>query len=117
MRVLPNPPRTGGFSDPEAVVNALREWFWALADLNVDFVDPPRWTHDDNRQAMTYGFAIVAVPLAGSNGRKVTRMVLMSLKREVDLQSVEDRIKKLAPIDPLCAKALAALTASKLIGE
>lgn len=117
MRVLPNPPRTGGFADPEAVVNALREWFWALADLNVDFVDPPRWTHDDNRQAMTYGFAIAAVPLTGDKGRGTTRMVLLSLSREADMKSIEDKIVKLAPIDPLCAKALAALTTSKLLGE
>lgn len=117
MRVLPNPPRTEGFTDPEAVVNALREWFWALAELNVDFTDPPRWTHDDNRQAMPYGFAIVAVPLTGSNGRKGTRIVLLSLNREVDVKAIEDRIVKLAPIDPLCAKALATLTTSKLLGE
>lgn len=117
MRVLPNPPRTGGFADPEAVVNALREWFWALAELNVDFTDPPRWTHDDNQQAMTYGFAIYAVPFIGSNGRMATRMALLSLNREVDVQSIEDNIKKLAPIDPLCAKALAALATTKLLGE
>lgn len=95
MRHLPNPPRTGGFSDPEAVIDAMRRWFWALAETEFDFSDPPRWTHDDNRQAQTYGFAIVAVP---------------EVKGALRYAVVPP------PIDPLCAKALGVLTHQKLAG-
>lgn len=112
MRHLPNPPRTEGFSDPEAVINAYRRWFWMLADYDFDYVDPPRWTHDDNRQAQTYGFAILAVP--GLTGG--LRYTVVSLTRHTKVQDVEHKIVKLAPIDPLCAKALGVLTAQKLAG-
>ncbi len=40
MRHLPNPPRTEGFSDPEAVIEYMRRWFWALAETDFDFTDP-----------------------------------------------------------------------------
>lgn len=112
MRHLPNPPRTEGFSDPEAVTDAMRRWFWALAQNDIDFSDPPHWTHDDNRQAQTYGFAIVAVP--GVKGE--LRHAVVSLTRRTSVKDVEHMIVKLAPIDPLCAKALGVLTAQKLAG-
>lgn len=112
MRHLPNPPRTEGFSDPEAVINAMRRWFWALAETDFDFSDPPRWTHDDNRQAQTYGFMLLAV--SGTNG--ALRYAVVPLTRHAKAQDVEHKIAKLAPIDPLCAKTLGILTAQKLAG-
>lgn len=112
MRHLPNPPRTEGFSDPEAVIEAMRRWFWALAQNDFDFSDPPRWTHDDNRQAQTYGFAIVAVPGA----KDALCYAVVSLTCHTKVQDIEHKIAKLAPIDPLCAKALGIITAQKLAG-
>lgn len=112
MHLLPNPPRTEGFSDPEAVIDAMRRWFWALAQSDFDFSDPPRWTHDDNRQAQTYGFMILAVPEV----KGALRYAVVPLTRHTKAQDVEHKIVKLAPIDPLCAKALGILTAQKLAG-
>lgn len=110
MRHLPNPPRTEGFSDPEAVIDAYRRWFWALADYDFDYVDPPRWTHDDNRQAQTYGFCIYVAPDKTGG----LTYALVSLSRYVSEATIEAKLVKLAPLDPLCAKALAVLSAEKL---
>ena len=112
MHHLPNPPRTEGFPDPEAVIKSMRRWFWALAETDFDFSDPPRWTYDDNRQAQTYGFAILAV----SGVKDGFRYAIVPLTRHTKVQDVEHKIVKLAPIDPLCAKALGILTAQKLAG-
>lgn len=114
MRALPNPPRDAGFADPEAVVDAMRRWLWALADLGVDFTDPPRWTHDDNRNAQTYGFAILAVADLAS---KQLVYKLLSLDRSVTNEQIEKRLVALAPLDPLCAKAVGILTGAKLRGN
>ena len=113
MRRLPNPPRTEGFSDPEAVINAMRRWFWALAAYDFDFTDPYRWTRDDNRQAQTYHFQIVAV--RGPTGEM--RSVLIPLRQGFSVSDIEARIVRLAPYDPLCAKALGVITANKLKGS
>ena len=111
MHHLPNPPRTEGFIDPEAVIHALRQWFWALAETEFDFTDPPRWTHDDNRQAQSYKFHLLHVK--DKQGRPCVSTI--SLARGVTPAQIEEKIARLAHIDPLCAKALAVLTAQKLV--
>ena len=114
MRTLPNPPRTEVFDDPEAVIRAMRRWFWAIAERDYSFDDPPRWTHDDNREAQDYGFNILFVE---DPRRGTTHHALVPLVKGETSASIRAKIAKLAPIDPLCAKALAILTSLKLRGH
>lgn len=110
MRFLPSPPRTEGFVDPEAVTAAMRRWFWALAATDYDFTDPPRWTHDDNRMALDYGFQIIVVP----DKTGAISYHVIPTTRGLSEETITERVAKLAPLDPLCAKAVAVMAANKL---
>lgn len=108
MRHMPNPPRTEAL-EHEAAVAALQRWLWACVAAGWDPTSPNsgRWSHDDNVEAMQQGWMISQPP--GSE-----HLDLFSLKRGVKPAQIMQEIVSLAPIHPVCARAVITLTAQKL---
>lgn len=105
MRTMPNPPRT----EHEAAVAALQKWLWACVAAGWDPTTPAsgRWSHDDNIEAMQLGWMISQPP--GSE-----HLDLFSLKQGIKPAQLMQQIVSLAPIHPVCARAVIALSAQKL---
>lgn len=105
MRAMPNPPRT----EHEAAVAALQKWLWACVAAGWDPTTPAsgRWSHDDNIEAMQLGWMISQPP--GSE-----HLDLFSLKQGIKPAQLMQQIVSLAPIHPVCARAVIALSAQKL---
>lgn len=105
MRTMPNPPRT----EHEAAVGALQKWLWACVAAGWDPTTPAsgRWSHDDNIEAMQLGWMISQPP--GSE-----HLDLFSLKHGIKPAQLMQQIVSLAPIHPVCARAVIALSAQKL---
>lgn len=105
MRTMPNPPRT----EHEAAVGALQKWLWACVAAGWDPTTPAsgRWSHDDNIEAMQLGWMISQPP--GSE-----HLDLFSLKQGIRPAQLMQQIVSLAPIHPVCARAVIALSAQKL---
>ena len=105
MRTMPNPPRT----EHEAAVAALQKWLWACVAAGWDPTTPAsgRWSHDDNIEAMQLGWMISQPP--GSE-----HLDLFSLKQGIKPAQLMQQIAELAPINPICARAVVALSAQKL---
>lgn len=105
MRTMPDPPRT----DHEAAVAALQKWLWACVAAGWDPTTPAsgRWSHDDNIEAMQLGWMISQPP--GSE-----HLDLFSLKQGIKPAQLMQQIAGLAPINPVCARAVVALSAQKL---
>lgn len=108
MRTMPNSPRTEGL-DHEVAVAALQRWLWACVAAGWDPTNPAsgRWSHDDNMEAMQLGWMISQPP--GSE-----HLDLFSLKQGIKPAQLMQEIVSLAPIHPLCARAVITLTAQKL---
>lgn len=66
-----------------------------------------RWSHDDNIEAMQLGWMISQPP--GSE-----HLDLFSLKQGIKPAQLMQQIVSLAPIHPVCARAVIALSAQKL---
>lgn len=105
MRTMPDPPRT----DHEAAVAALQKWLWACVAAGWDPMSASggRWSHDDNMEAMQLGWMISQPP--GSE-----HLDLFSLKQGIKPAQLMQQIAGLAPINPVCARAVVALSAQKL---
>lgn len=105
MRTMPSPPRT----EHEAAVAALQKWLWACFAAGWDPTSPAsgRWSHDDNMEAMQLGWMISQPP--GSE-----HLDLFSLKQGIKPAQLMQQIVSLAPIHPVCARAVIALSAQKL---
>lgn len=109
MRTMPNSPRTDGLLDHEVAVAALQRWLWACVAAGWDPTNPTsgRWSHDDNMEAMQLGWMISQPP--GSE-----HLDLFSLQQGIKPAQLMQEIVSLAPIHPLCARAVITLTAQKL---
>lgn len=105
MRTMPDPPRT----EHQAAVAALQKWLWACVAAGWDPTTPAsgRWSHDDNIEAMQLGWMISQPP--GSE-----HLDLFSLKQGIKPAQLMQQIVSLAPIHPVCARAVIALSAQKL---
>lgn len=66
-----------------------------------------RWSHDDNTEAMALGWMIAQPP--GSE-----HLDLFSLKQDRTARMFMDEIVRLAPIHPLCARAVVILSAQRI---
>lgn len=108
MRPMPIPPRTEAL-EHEVAVAALQKWLWACVAAGWDPTSPAsgRWSHDDNMEAMQHGWMISQPP----NSEYVD---LFSLKKGVTSAQIMREIIALAPIHPICARAVITLTAQKL---
>lgn len=108
MRPMPIPPRTEAL-EHEAAVAALQRWLWACVAAGWDPTSPTsgRWSHDDNMEAMQHGWMISQPPSS-------EHLDLFSLKRDVKPAQIMQEIVSLAPIHPVCARAVITLTAQKL---
>jgi hypothetical protein len=108
MRTMPNPPRTKALAHEEAVA-ALQRWLWACVAAGWDPMNPAngRWSHDDNVEAMQYGWMIAQPPSS-------EHLDLFSLKRGVEPAQIMQEIISLAPVHPVCARAVVALAAQKM---
>lgn len=108
MRTMPNSPRMEDL-DHEVAVAALQRWLWACVAAGWDPTNPAsgRWSHDDNMEAMQLGWMISQPP--GSE-----HLDLFSLKQGIKPAQLMQEIVSLAPIHPLCARAVITLTAQKL---
>jgi len=105
---MPKPPRTEALAHEEAVA-ALQRWLWACVAVGWDPINPAsgRWSHDDNVEAMQHGWMIAQPP--GSE-----YLDLFSLRRGVTPAQIMQKIASLAPIHPLCARAVTVLAAQKM---
>ena len=115
MRTMPNSPRTEAL-EHEVTVAALQRWLWACVAAGWDPTSPTsgctsptsgRWSHDDNMEAMQHGWMISQPPSS-------EHLDLFSLKRDVKPAQIMQEIVSLAPIHPVCARAVITLTAQKL---
>lgn len=110
MSNLPRNPRTTalGTSHEEASL-ALQRWIWSCLGAGWDPTRPTNtvWSHDDNQQAMARGWMISQPP--GS-----PHLDLYSLDRYKTPPAIMKTLIAGAPIDSLCAKAVATLSAQRL---
>lgn len=106
MRGMPDPPRA---SKHEVSAEALQSWIWncVAAGWDPSQLSVERWSHDDNQMAMQHGWMISQPP----NSAHVD---LFSLRTNTTPAQVMTLLVKLAPIDPLAARAVAMLTAQRL---
>ena len=105
---IPKPPVEG----PNHVVNAeaLQRWLWQCVAAGLDptgGVDH-RWTHDDNMAVQHLGWMIAMPPGSG-------HFDLFSLRPNVRASVIMNAIIAAAPIDPLCAKAVALLGKQRVL--
>lgn len=111
MRIMPNPPRTEGL-DHEKAVDALQKWLWACLAAGWEPTNPSggeRWSHDDNMTAMSRGWMISQPP-----GSPFLDLFSLYKNGKSPYELMQD-IARMAFIDPLCAKAVIALTGQKLL--
>ncbi len=108
MRTMPNPPRTEAL-EHDAAVAALQRWLWACVATGWNPTTPVngRWSHEDNLEAMRHGWMISQPPCS-------EHLDLFSLKKGTEPAQIMQEIISLAPIHPVCARAVITLTAQKL---
>lgn len=110
MSAMPKPPRTDG-EDHEKAAVALQRWIWSglAAGWNpaASGEASGRWTLEDNQEAMPRGWMI-------SNPPNSEHLDLFSLRRGQSANDIMKTLIKGAPVDPLCAKAVAVLSAQRL---
>lgn len=108
MRPMPITPRTEAL-EHEAAVATLQRLLWACVAAGWYPTSPTsgRWSHDDNMEAMQHGWMIFQPP----NSRHLD---LFSLNRDARPAQIMQEIISLAPIHPVCARAVITLTAQKL---
>ena len=92
-----------------ASAEALQRWLWRClaAGWNPLGDHDPRWTHDDNMAVQHLGWMIATPPQS-------QHFDLFSLRQGVHVPSIMAKIVSAAPIDPLCAKAVALLGSQRL---
>lgn len=109
MRNLPI--ATGAeISDHEVLAYSLQKWLWLVTSMGWQPMQPSnydRWGHEDNVEAMKLGWMISQPP-------ESVLLDLFSLTPGKPPAEIMRTIVELAPINPLCGKALATLTALKL---
>lgn len=95
-------------------VTLLRKWLWNWAQCGWDPVtgridnDPDHWTHEDNQAAAALGWMLLHAPGANES------LDLFVVRPNLSAAGVMDTLKRLAPIDPLAAKALTLLVKQKM---
>ena len=109
MRNLPI--ATGAeIADHERLAFGLQKWLWMVTAMGWKPMQPSnyeRWSHEDNAEAMRLGWMISQPP----EGVLLDLFSLTPGKTPADIMRT---IIDLAPINPLCGKALATLTALRL---
>ena len=108
MRAMPDIPRTES-PNHEASVAALQKWLWVWIEVGWDPMSASggRWSHEDNLIATQLGWMISQPPDS-------KYLDLFSLKKGVTPAQIMRQIVAMAPICPLCAQAVAILSAQKL---
>lgn len=103
---FPKPPPPGAH---EASADALQRWLWQClaAGWNPLGGTDPVWSHDDNMAVQHLGWMIAKPPNSPF-------YELFSLHSHVHPSSIMKKIVSAAPIDPICAKAVAILGAQRL---
>lgn len=92
----------------ELAAEALQRWLWSCVAAGWDpsLRENPRWTHEDNNEAQKLGWMIVQPPGSGY-------LDLFSVGR-LSPADLMRRIVSMAPLSPLCAKAVMVLSAQRL---
>lgn len=106
-RVMQKIPDVAGL-EHELAADALQRWLWGCIAAGWDptLKDNPQWSHDDNIEAQSLGWMIAQPP-----GSK--HLDLFSLRRLSPYQTMQ-HIVSMAPVSPLCAKAVMVLSAQRL---
>lgn len=114
MRPLSGTPRTEDGPSDETL-NYLQTYLWHHARRGWDPMRPntTHWSYDDNTRSMELGFIIAESP---SIKGKLEVIGLGQWGRSPQAE-VLAAIARMSSIDPLCAKAIRALTVQKLAGE
>ena len=97
-------------ADHERLAFGLQKWLWMVTAMGWKPMQPSnyeRWSHEDNAEAMRLGWMISQPP----EGVLLDLFSLTPGKTPADIMRT---IIDLAPINPLCGKALATLTALRL---
>lgn len=84
----------------------IQKYIWHVATLGWNPLHADRWSHEDNQAMQPYGILMYADP----NGK----YQLYSLRERVSERELIDRITRLAPICPYCAKAVVLLSIQRL---
>ena len=104
----PKPP----IEAPDHAVNAeaLQKWLWQCVAAGWDPIGgvDSHWTHDDNMAVLHLGWMIAMPPGSG-------HFDLFSLRPGVRASAIMKTIIAAAPIDPLCAKAVALLGKQRVL--
>ena len=103
------PDKDRGYSDEE-VTRALQLWLWVQVGSGwkpFADIDTTVWSAEDNEQATGLGWLIAQSP--GN-----AWLDMYSLSRSVPAWKIMEQIRESASIIPICAKALAVMTAQKL---
>lgn len=69
------------------------------------------WTHDDNMESQALGWVLVDA------GGRLTLIPTGRAAADTTTEALLETVKRMAPIDPLCSKAVAALTAQRFTAE
>ena len=115
MRTLSGTSRTEDGPSDETL-NYLQQYLWHQAHRGWDPMRPntAHWSYDDNIQSMELlGFIIAQSP----NLKCGLEVVGVGRHARTPQKDIIATIARMSSIDPLCAKALAALTKHKLLGE
>lgn len=114
MRTLSDSSRTEDGPSDEAL-NFLQTYLWGHVRRGWDPMRPNtiHWSHDDNTESQRLGFIIAESP---SIKGKLEVIGLGQWGRSPQAE-VLAAIARMSSIDPLCAKAIRALTVQKLAGE
>lgn len=104
MSSLSDDQRAGRLSEQDVI--AIQLWLWHLAEQGWKpfETDIERWSHEDNQAATKLGWMIVELP------NQAGRLDLFSLKPGRTPKQIMETIVAAAPLDPLCARAVAVLT-------
>ena len=104
---LPKPPTDSGAHHASA--EALQKWLWQCTAAGWDPLGSNSgiWTHDDNMAVQHLGWMIVKPP--GSDYHE------LFVLRQGHPSHMMKRIIDAAPIDPLCAKAVALLGKQRVL--
>ena len=114
MRTLSDSSRTEDGPSDEAL-NYLQQYLWQRSLRGWDPMRPdtPHWSYDDNTRSMELGFVIAESPSVKGK----LEVVGVGRHGRTPQKDIIEGIARMSSIDPLCAKALAALTKHKLLGE
>lgn len=110
---MPRPPTPfdGANDAHDAAAQALQQWLWACAARGWRLTDADKsnlhWHHEDNMEAAQLGWMLARPP--GS-----TLYDVFDLQHRRSPYTIAKLIAEMAPVSPLCAKALTILTAQCL---